>query len=131
MEVRVETVIPGVQDHDTAQLAPELLLPKLLQGLTGGGEQEGDKLPFVAEEQGVEVVRKRKHGVKGGDGEELRLAGFDPWGRGEALTLGTVPIAAGVVDSAREAAWGTLLGVAPSLGRATGRDSLQDLLLGR
>jgi hypothetical protein len=48
---------------------------------------------------------------------------------GEALTLGTVSIAARVVGVALEAALRTLLHVPAKLGRATGRNDLQDPLL--
>jgi len=124
MEMRVETLIPRMQDHNAAELPAEVVVAELEQRLARGGEQARNELPFIAEEEGVEVVREGKHGVKVWHGEEFGLTGFDPLGRGEALTLRTMPIAAGVVDRALEAALETLLAVATQLGRATGRDGL-------
>src|SRR5215510_15798245 len=72
---------------------------------------------------------QRKHRMEVWHWEEFGLAVGYPLRFGETLALGTVPIAARVVGGAREAALWALLHVPAKLGRATGRNGLQDPLL--
>jgi hypothetical protein len=120
-----------MEDHDATQLAAEVVPTALEQRLTGGCKQEAEKQSFIAQDERVEAVRQGKDGVKVRDREQFGLAISYPLGFGEALALGTVPIAARVVGIALEAALRTLLDVSTKLGRATGGDGLQDPLLAR
>src|SRR4029453_2140961 len=131
MEVGVEELVPRMEDHDATQLAAEVVSTELEQRLTGGRKQKAQEQPFIAQDEGVKRVWQRKHGVKVRDREEVGLTVCDPLRFGEALTLGTVPIAARVVGVALEATLRALLDVPAKLSRATGRDGLQDPLLAR
>jgi hypothetical protein len=131
VEVRVEELVPGMEDHDATQWAAEVVPPALAQRLTGGCTQEAEQQPFMTQDERVEAVRQCKDGVKVRDRAQCGLASSYPWGFGEALALGTVPIAARVVGIALEAARRPLLDVSTKLGRATGGDGLQDPLRAR
>ena len=131
MEVRVEELVPGMEDHDATQLAAEVVPTELEQRLTSGCKQEAEKQPFCAQDERVEGVRQGKDGVKVWHREEVGLAVCHPLRFGEALTLRTVPIATGVVGVALEAALRALLHMPAKLRRATGGDGLQDPLLAR
>jgi len=120
-----------MEDHDATQLAAEVVPTELEQCLTGGCKQEAEKELFIVQDERVEGVRQCKDGVKVRDREQVGLASGHPLGFGEALALGTVPIAARVVGVALEAALRALLDVSTKLGRATGGDGLQDSLLAR
>ena len=131
MEVGVEELVPRMEDHNAAQLATEVVPTELEQRLTGGRKQQAEEQPLIAQDERVEGVWQRKDGVKVWNREEFGLAVCHPLRFGEALTLGTVPIAARMVGVALEAALRALLHMPAKLGRATGRDGLQDPLLAR
>ena len=63
-----------------------------------GFEQECVGDTRVTEEEPVEAVRKSEDLVEVGDGKQVVDLGLDPEGLIQALTLGAVSIAAGVVD---------------------------------
>jgi hypothetical protein len=128
VEVRLEELVPRMEDHHPSQLTTEVVPTELEQRLTGGGKQEAEKQPFMTQDERVERVWQCKDGVQVGHREEGGLAVGHPWRLGEALTLGTVSMAARVVGVALEAALRTLLHVPAKLGRATGRNGLQDPL---
>jgi hypothetical protein len=83
-----------MEDHDATQLAPEVMPAELEQRLTGGRKQQAEKQPFIPQDERVEGVRQCKDGMKVRDREKVGLAIGHPLGFGEALALGTVPIAA-------------------------------------
>jgi hypothetical protein len=122
VEVSVEELVPRMEDHDATQLAAEVVPTELEQGLTGSRKQEAQEQPSIAQDQWVEGMGQRKHGVKVWDGQEFRLTVCDPLRCGEALTFRTVPIATRVVSVALEAALRALLHMSTKLGRTTGRD---------
>ena len=47
MDVRVQALIPRVQNHDAAELPAEVAVTELAQRLAGRGEQQGYEQPFV------------------------------------------------------------------------------------
>ena len=94
VEVRVEELVPRMEDHNTTQLTTEVVPTELKQRLTGGRQQQTEKQPFITQDERVEGVWQCKDGVKVWNREEVGLAVCHPWRFGEALTLGTVPIAA-------------------------------------
>jgi hypothetical protein len=69
---------------------------------------------LIAQDQRVEGVRQCKDGVKVRDREEVGLAVGHPLRCGEALALGTVPIATGVVTDAFRPTAQTLFDMPPS-----------------
>jgi hypothetical protein len=67
-------------------------------GLRCGLEQEGVGGARIAAEERVETRRESEDLVKVENGEEVMHLGLDPEGLIQALTLGAVSIAAGVID---------------------------------
>jgi hypothetical protein len=55
--MRLQQLIPGVQDHDGAQLAALVLTAKLEQGLTRSPKQQAQQETFIAQDQRVELMR--------------------------------------------------------------------------
>src|SRR5262249_28453494 len=122
MEGGLQGLLPGMEDHDSAELAAQMLTAKLEKRGTGGAQEQAEQEPFVAKEQRMEGVREGENGVNVGSWQEFRPPGRPPVGLGDGLTLGTVPVATRVGGVAFEAALRTRLGVAPELRRATGHD---------
>jgi hypothetical protein len=59
-------------------------------------KEENIEEPWVLEDEGMERVGEGKHHVERGHIEDLLLPGSQPRRWGRALTLRTVPVAAGV-----------------------------------
>jgi hypothetical protein len=76
-------------------------------------------------------VRHGKHGVEVGGRQQLGALRVDPLGRGPRLTFGTVAIPACAIRIARTATLRTPLRMPAELGRTTGQDGIDSLLLGR
>lgn len=120
-----------MQDHDSTELAAQVVAAKLKEGVTGGLKQQTQQKAFVAKDQRVEFVRQGHHRVEVGCGQKISLPCFDPVGLGYGLALGTVTVATRVVGVAFETALWTLLGVATQLSRAAGHDGVDHLVLYR
>ena len=131
MEVRVQELIPRVQEHRRGHLAPEGLATELQERLTGCLKHESEQGPFVAQDERVKVMGEGKDRVKIRHGQERSGAGLDPACGGQRLTLGTVAIAARALGVAFEAAPGTAFGMAPELRGATGDDGVEHPVLSR
>ena len=131
MEGGIARLVPGVQDQRGAELAVPILRATLAERLADGAAQESQEEAFVAHEERIEVVRHGKHGVAVGRGEPLSLPRCHPLGRGPRLTFGTVAIPARAIGIALNAALRTPLCMPPKLGRATGHEGVDALLLGR
>ena len=103
MGVKVEVLIPGVQDCREAQLGPQaLIIPgklevKLEESLGGALKEEIEHECRVAPGQGLEFVGQGDHQVEVGDGQKSLPARRQPLGVLEALALGTMAVAAGVI----------------------------------
>jgi hypothetical protein len=87
-------LVPAMQDHGRAELAPQVLLANLEERLADAAEQQGAQETCGGQEEGIEGVRHGKHGVAVGGRQSLGALRFDPLGRGPCLTCGTVAIAA-------------------------------------
>ena len=113
MEVNMglQALIPGMEDHNGAQLAIQAALPELQQRLTGAAKKQAEQKPFVGQHQGVELVRQGPNGVQVRGRQELCSPGLDPSHFGHRLTFGTMSIATGVVGLTRKAARRAVLGV--------------------
>lgn len=93
-----ELLIPGVEDGDEARCGSEVAATHVDHGLRYGLEQEGISGARIAAEERVEAGRESEDLVKVENGEKVVHLGLDPEGLIQALTLGAVSIAAGVVD---------------------------------
>src|ERR1700722_825803 len=81
VEVSLELLVPGVQDHGDARLAAEMVAAELEQGLGGGLEEQVQQdalIVLVTQDQGIELMRQREDVVEIGDGEQFRPACFEP-----------------------------------------------------
>jgi hypothetical protein len=114
MEVGLEPLIPGMEDHGGAELAAQVLPTTLETRGPGGTKEPAQQEPFVTQKQGIEGVGEGQHRVKVGGRQECCPPGCYPVGFRDGLTRGTVPVATRVVGVAFEAALRTLLGVPPS-----------------
>jgi hypothetical protein len=124
MEVRLQQLIPGMEDHDGTELTAQVLPAKLEERGTGGAKEQAKQEPFIAQDQRIEGMREGQDRVKVGRRQEFRTPGRYPVGFGDRLTLRAVTVTARVVGIALEAALRTLLRVAPELRRATGHDGV-------
>ena len=99
MGMKVEILIPGVEHCREADLGPQaLIVPgKLQEGAGSGCEEEIEDEFLVEQGQGVEFVGQGDHQVKVVSWQESLPTFFQPLCLLEALALGTVAIAAGVI----------------------------------
>ena len=75
-------------------------------------------------------ARHGEHDVEIRHRQQFGLARLQPFGARQALALRAMPVAAGVVGVANEAAIGALLGMAAERRRAAGLDRRHDATLG-
>ena len=107
MEVGPQLLVPRVQHEREAHLAAEVLAAELQQGFGRRVEQQVQQGPLVAlavEDQRVQVVRQGEHVVKVRHRQEFFQAGVHPGGRGHALALRAMAVAATVVRQPLEPA---------------------------
>ena len=106
MGMQVEVLVPGVQDCREAHLGPQtFIVPGKLQESPGGGLKEEIEDEFRVEPgQRIEFVGQGDHQVEVVDGQEPVQALCQPLGLLEALALGTVAVAAGVIGNGQVAA---------------------------
>jgi hypothetical protein len=93
-----ELLIPGVENGDEARCGSEVTAAHVDYGLRGGLEQEGVGGARVATEERMETGRESEDLVEVEDGKQVVDLGLDPQRLIQALTLGAVSIAAGVID---------------------------------
>jgi hypothetical protein len=93
-----ELLIPRVENGDEAGCGSEVTATDLDDGLRCGLKQEGVGDARIAAEERMETGRESEDLVKVENREEVMHLGLDPEGLIQALTLGAVSIAAGVVD---------------------------------
>jgi hypothetical protein len=80
VEMRTESLIPGVEYGQKAELATEVSAPKVEQRLRDGLKQEMEKRLFVGEDQWVELVRERENQMEVTDRKQFRLTLVQPAG---------------------------------------------------
>jgi hypothetical protein len=92
---------PGVQDGKAADPGAEMLwvLGEGQKGFRSGPKQKGVYGAAVLERQWSQFVREGENDVEVLDVEKLLLTGLKPRGTSCALTLRTMPVTAGVVDT--------------------------------
>ena len=53
----LQELIPGMEDHDGAELATQAALAKVEQGLTGTLKEQAEQEPFIGQHQWVQLMR--------------------------------------------------------------------------
>ena len=122
-----QLLVPGVEDGGETQLTPKAVLgigAKLLEGLGDTAKKEVVDYLLVDPGQGIKFMGKGEDAVEVTHWQEFRLACRQPSGLGQGLALGTMPIAAGVVDRALVVAGITLLQMAAQIGGAADLDGV-------
>lgn len=91
---------PGVQDAGTGDARSEALriFGQGEEGLVSRSEQRAVNPSLICSGESVKIVWKGEDDMKVGHRKKFLCPGVDPLLLVETLTLGTVPIAAGVVD---------------------------------
>src|SRR5262245_45753434 len=116
MQVRVQMQIlaPGVKHCEEADGGAQesRVSGGFEQGLRSSAEQDGVNLVRVLERQTADLLRQSKHHVKIGHRQKFCLPLLEPAGTGGGLALGTVPVAARVIQDDAMSAPITLLKVA-------------------
>src|SRR6516162_3785006 len=103
MRMVLEVLAPAVQDSSDANVGAEVLA---IDGNGGerfgcGREQQSIKVGFILVGDRADCGRQREHYVEVRHRQQFGLARCKPCRSGRPLTLGTVPIAAGVIGDAR------------------------------
>ncbi len=133
MHVRVQfqRLAPGVQDHQAADLRPQV--PRgsanLQQRLPHGAKQDVVKQGGMCGGQRRQFVRHGEHHVEILDGEQFPAAGFQPGGAVAGLTLRTVAVATRIIEGRLRVAGCAALKMATHRRRATGGQRRQNLAL--
>jgi hypothetical protein len=118
-------------NHRSTELAVQVLLATLEEGLAGGAAEQGQQGTCVPQDARIEGMRHGQHRVAGGRGEQRSALRFHPLGRGPRLALRPVASPARAIRRALKAALGTPLCMPSELGGATGDDGVDALLLSR
>jgi hypothetical protein len=87
-------LIPGVQDLDATEWAPQVLAAALEQCLAGHPPAQRAEGAFGRQDECIDLMRARQDAGAIWHGQELGLAVFDPPRLGPGLTLGAVTMAA-------------------------------------
>ncbi len=127
MDMVEQLLVPGVEDGGETQLSPKAVLwigAKLLEGLGDTAKEQVVDYLLVDPGQGIKLMGKGEDAVEVTHWQEFSLACRQPSGLGQGLALGTMPIAAGVVDGALVVAGITLLQMATQVGSATDLDGV-------
>jgi hypothetical protein len=93
-----------VQDHGYAELSAEARQPKFEQCVTRRREQRAENLARIASPQHAKLGRQGENNVEVSHWQKPLRARSDPFLLPQRLTLGTVPVAAGVVGGTLEPA---------------------------
>ena len=117
-----ELLVPGVQDGGESDGGLELGAGDLGERLGDGLEEEGQAHLGRPAEERVKLSGDGEDDLEVGGGQEQGLLRLGPQLLLEDLALGTVPIPAGVVGAAGEAAVGTHLEMAAEPLGAAGDD---------
>jgi hypothetical protein len=126
MDVRMmmQVLTPGVEHGDETDLGPEVLRVggDRAQGLGGGAEQNAVDHLLILEGDLGHRRRQREDDMEIRHRQQLGLARGEPFGAGLALALRAMPVAAGIVGDADQAAIRTLLRMAAERCRPTQLD---------
>ena len=128
----LQRLSPGVQHGDRADLGAEVARVggDAAQRLGRGAEQDGVDHRLVVERDLGDRRRQGEDDVEVGHRQQLGLARLQPLGARQALALRAVPVAAGVVGAADQAAVGAVLDMPAERRRPAGLDRRHDAALG-
>jgi hypothetical protein len=132
MGMQVEVLIPGVQDRSKADLGPQaLIVPSQLQQSSRRGLKKQIVDEFrVAPGQHLEFMGRGDHQMEVMGGPNPLQALREPLGLLEALALGTVAVAAGVIgDGGVAATMAANVHVSAQTGGAAAFDIAHSLML--
>jgi hypothetical protein len=132
VDVGVELLIPCVKDRGEPRqhLQPGPTLSQLEQGLGGGLKEQVEQDALVSYDERVELVRQGQDHVEVTGGQKALASLGDPTEFLKGLTLGTMPISAGVEGQAPVAASAfTGFHVASEGGRSAVEDVAYDFSL--
>ena len=96
--VMLEDLVPGVEHGDDARGGPEVSAAHLDQGRACGFEEQAMCDPGVSQEERVQAVRESEDVVEVGNRKQILDPSLDPERLVQALALGAMPVAAGVVE---------------------------------
>jgi hypothetical protein len=96
--VLFEELVPGVEYGDDPGRGPEMGPAHKDQCPRGGVEEQPIGGRRVSEKERVQAVRERENLVEVGNWKQVSDLGLDPERLVQALALGAVPVAAGVID---------------------------------
>jgi hypothetical protein len=131
MRVNEQELGPGMQDGGDRDRDAKPTAGDLLQGLGDGGEQEAIGHPRGGEEERVQLGGHGEDDMKVLDGEQVAALRFDPPHGLEALALGAMAIATGVVRDLLMPALRTRASVPPERRGAALGEGPEDPLLRR
>src|SRR5271165_1429948 len=132
MGMKLELLIPGVQDTEEADVGPEMsgIAGDFEKSFCTGSEQQIVDDFLVLQSQRRQLRRQRENDVDVGGGEKFAATCLEPAFTGARLTLGAMAIAAAVVGDGAISTVGALIDMAAEGGGATARDGQQDLDVG-
>ena len=91
-----ESLPPGVEHRSEANLRPEALAAELQQRLADGLKEQTVERGPILSDQPIERMRQGKNQVEVRDRQQQLFLGGQPLRGGGALTLGAVPVSAGM-----------------------------------
>jgi len=112
MKMGLELLIPGMQHADETYFSSQFLFPKSDQRLRYGLKEHIEHEGFVLQDEWIELMGQGKDTVEIGDGEDFGFSGFQPSLPGYLLTLGAVPIPAGMIQNTLSATVGATIEMA-------------------
>ena len=124
MGMMEERLAPGMEDGNEADRRPEMARVRGNRSERGGRGPKEQRVEeaLILEGDGRHVVRHGEHDVKILAVEDLGLPALDPLCARQRLTLGTVPIRAGVIRDALMAAGVALFDMPAEHSRTTRLD---------
>jgi hypothetical protein len=119
-----EVLTPGMQNRDEPDLGSEALsvLRELRQGFRNSLKQDGVEDFLISKDKRVQEVGDGEDDMEVRDRKKILFSIFDPPLFFEELTLGAVPVSAGVVRDELRAAMTALVHVTALLCGAAGLD---------
>jgi hypothetical protein len=133
MEVKLELLIPGVQDTEEADLGPQMsgIAGDFEKSFCTGSEQQIVDDLLVVESQGRQLGRQSENHMDVGRGEKFAATCLQPAFAGACLTLRAVAISAAVIgDGGAMSTVGALIDMAAECGGATAGNGQQHFDVG-
>src|SRR5208283_4677217 len=133
MGMKLELLIPGVQDTEEADFCPEMsgIAGDFEESFCTGSEQQIVDDFLVLQSQGRQLRRQREDHMHVGRGEKFAATCLQPTFAGARLTLRAMAISAAVIgDSGAMSTAGALIDMAAEGGGATALNGQQGLDMG-